>query len=91
MEPCTESSANTFVVVCDGSRGSAPYGATVRSTASPFVMDMRHLPVCIGIHWYGASIASLPVYGHCRGFDAEVPTSGLTGPIHQWGFTWDSM
>jgi hypothetical protein len=47
---CIESSAGILAVVHGGSRGSASYGAAVRSATSPVIMDLRHSPTCVGIH-----------------------------------------
>jgi hypothetical protein len=49
MGPYSESSIDIFVVVCGGSRGSAPHSVDVRSTALPIVLDLCHLPLCVGI------------------------------------------
>lgn len=39
------------------------HGVDVRSAASPIITNLRHLPVCVGIHRYGVSIASVLVCG----------------------------
>jgi hypothetical protein len=52
----------------------------VRSAASPIVTDLRHLPVCVGIHRYGIYVTSFQYVGHYRDSDAEIPTNGVDWP-----------
>jgi hypothetical protein len=49
MGPYSESTADIFVVVAVGPVGQ-PHGTVTRSVASPVIMGICHLSMCVGIH-----------------------------------------